>query len=148
MANFNQVTLMGNVTREPTLKVLPNQQQVVEFGLASNRRYRTAAGEDKEEVCFVDCAAFGRQAEVLHQYAHKGRPLFVQGRLRYESWEDKQGNKRSRLSVVVEQFQLLGSRPEGSHPGSDAEGGKAAPERNPAVENANRRAAEQIDIPF
>lgn len=151
MANFNQVTLMGNITRDPQLKMLPNQQQVVEFGLATNRRYRTATGEDKEEVCFVECSAFGRQAEVLHQYAYKGRPLFIQGRLKYDAWEDKQGNKRNRLTVVVEQFQLLGSRQEGQgHPGGagEAEQGKAAPERNPAIENANRRAAEQIDIPF
>ena len=86
---------MGNVTRDPQLKMLPNQQQVVEFGLASNRRYRTASGEDKEEVCFVECCRIrpggGGPAPVCPQ----GRPLFVQGRLKYDSWEDKQGTSET-----------------------------------------------------
>ena len=79
MPSFNQVLLMGNVTRDPQLKALPNGSQVVDFGLAVNRKYRSAAGEDKEETCFVDCAAFGKQAEVIHQYCQKGKPLFLEG---------------------------------------------------------------------
>lgn len=147
MANFNQVILLGNVTRDPQLKTLPNQTTVAEFGLATSRRYHTAAGEDKEDVCYVECTAFGRQAEVLNQYAHKGRPLFVQGRLKYDAWEDKQGNKRNRLTVIVEQFQLLGSRDDVAHPGAaaDVESEKANPERQAA---GSRQSAKQADIPF
>ena len=84
---------------------------VAEFGLAMNRKFKTAEGEDREEVCFVDCAAFGRQAEVIAKYCRKGKQLYVEGRLRYDSWEDKGGHgKRSKLSVVVENFQFLGGR--------------------------------------
>jgi single-strand DNA-binding protein len=150
MANFNQVILMGNITRDPQVKTLPSQQQVAEFGLATNRRYRTADGEDKEDVCFVECAVFGKGAEVINQYARKGRPLFVQGRLKYDSWEDKQGNKRSRLSVIVEQFQLLGGRPESDSqpgaPGVESASEKSSPERQQAPQK--RYAPEQADIPF
>src|SRR5256885_4490135 len=128
MASFNQVVLMGNVTRDPQLKYLSNQTPVCEFGLATNRKYRTgpgangAAGEEREETCFVDCTAFGKQAEVLNLYVQKGKPLFVQGRLKYDAWEDKQGAKRSKLSVIVENFQFIGSRDGGgSFPGAAAE---------------------------
>jgi single-strand DNA-binding protein len=122
MPNYNQVLLMGNVTRDPQLKQLPNGSSVVDFGLATNRKYRSAAGEDKEDTCFVDCAAFGKQAEVIHQYCKKGKPLFIEGRLKYDTWEDKAGAKRSKLSVVVENFQFLGSRDgSGSFEGAAAE---------------------------
>ena len=111
MPSFNKVILMGNLTRDPQLKHLPNNLVVAEFGLACNRRYRTAAGEDKEEVAFVDCAAFGRQAETIGQYCTKGKPLFVEGRLKYDSWDDKSGNgKRSKLTVTVENFQFIGAK--------------------------------------
>jgi single stranded DNA-binding protein len=111
MPSFNKVILMGNLTRDPQLKHLPGNLVVAEFGLACNRRYRTAAGEDKDEVAFVDCAAFGRQAETIGQYCTKGKPLFVEGRLKYDTWDDKSGGgKRSKLSVVVENFQFIGAK--------------------------------------
>src|SRR3954463_11936617 len=111
MPSFNKVVLMGNLTRDPQLKHLPNNLVVAEFGLACNRRYRTAAGGDKEEGAFVDCAAFGRQAETIGQYCTKGKPLFVEGRLKYDTWDDKGGGgKRSKLSVVVENFQFIGTK--------------------------------------
>jgi single-strand DNA-binding protein len=111
MASFNQVILLGNLTRDPQLKYLPSQTAVVEFGLACNRKFKGQNGEDREEVTFVDCSAFGKQAEVLNQYCTKGKPLFIQGRLKFDSWEDKQGGgKRSKLSVVIENFQFIGSR--------------------------------------
>src|SRR5687767_12749973 len=111
MASFNKVMLMGNLTRDPQVKHLPSNTVVAEFGLACNRRYRTAAGEDKEETAFVDCTAFGRQAETIGQYCTKGKPLFVEGRLKYDTWDDKAGSgKRSKLSVVVENFQFLGGK--------------------------------------
>lgn len=118
MASFNRVTLIGNLTRDPQLKQLPNgQTNVVEFGLATSRRYKTAAGEEKEETCFVDCAAFGKQADVIAQWCTKGKPLFIEGRLKFDSWDDKSGGKRSKLSVVVENFQFLGGRDHASDAG-------------------------------
>ena len=110
MASVNKVILIGNLTRDPQLKTLASSTPVCEFGLASNRRYKGQGGEEREEVCFVDCAAFGKQAEVLQKYVTKGKPLYVEGRLKYDSWEAKDGGgKRSKLSVVVENFQFLGS---------------------------------------
>ena len=91
MASFNKVILMGNLTRDPQLKYLPSQTAVTEFGLACNRKFKTQAGEDKEEVTFVDCTAFGRTGEVINQYFTKGKPIFIEGRLKYDQWEDKQG---------------------------------------------------------
>ena len=111
MASFNKVLLMGNLTRDPQLKYLPSQTAVVEFGLACNRKFRTANGEDKEEVTFVDITSFGKQAEVINQYFTKGKPIFIEGRLKYDQWEDKSGGgKRSKLTVVVENFQFVGGR--------------------------------------
>ena len=111
MPSVNKVILIGNLTRDPQTKQLPTQSVVTEFGLAMNRKFKTQEGEDRDEVCFVDCAAFGRQAEVIQKYCKKGKSLYVEGRLRYDSWDDKNGHgKRSKLSVVVESFQFLGGR--------------------------------------
>jgi len=111
MASFNKVLLMGNLTRDPQLKYLPSQTAVVEFGVACNRKFRTANGEDREEVTFVDVTSFGKQAEVINQYFQKGKPIFIEGRLKYDQWEDKQGGgKRSKLTVVVDNFQFIGGR--------------------------------------
>jgi single-strand DNA-binding protein len=120
MPSFNKCMMIGNLTRDPQLKYLPSQTPVVDFGLACNRKFKTAAGEDKEEVCFVDCQIFGKSAETLNQYCRKGKPLFVEGRLTYQSWEDKQGGgKRSKLFITVERFQFLGSRDDGGGPHPD-----------------------------
>jgi single-strand DNA-binding protein len=111
MPSVNKVIMVGNLTRDPQSKQLPTQSMVVEFGLAMNRKFKSPEGEDREEVCFVDCAAFGRQAEVIQKYCKKGKALYVEGRLRYDSWDDKNGHgKRSKLTVVVESFQFLGGR--------------------------------------
>ena len=110
-SSFNKVILMGNLTRDPQLKYLPTQTAVAEFGIAMNRKFKTASGEDREEVTFVDCAAFGRTGEVINQYFQKGKPIFIEGRIKYDSWEDKQGGgKRSKISVVVENFQFVGDK--------------------------------------
>lgn len=108
MANFNKVLLMGNLTRDPQLSYLPSQTAVVDFGLAVNRRWTGKDGEKKEETCFVDCTSFGRQAETINKYLTKGRPVFVEGRLTFNSWTAQDGTKRSRLKVTVENFQFLG----------------------------------------
>src|SRR5437763_12199096 len=128
MASFNKVLLMGNLTRDPQLKYLPSQTAVAEFGLACNRRFKTQTGEDREEVTFVDCTAFGKQAEVINQYCTKGKPLFIEGRLKFDSWEDKQGGgKRSKLTVVIENFQFIGSRDGGGGGGGGGASGGGAP---------------------
>jgi single-strand DNA-binding protein len=118
--NFNKVLLGGNLTRDPQMKFLANQTGVAEFGLAVNRRWKGANGEDREEVLFVDCAAFGKTAETINQYFTKGKPIFVEGRLKFDSWEDKNGGgKRSKLSVVVDHFQFVGSKEGGATDGHD-----------------------------
>jgi single-strand DNA-binding protein len=146
MASFNRVILMGNLTRDPQLKYLPSQMAVAEFGLAMNRRYRTANGEDREEVTFVDCSAFGKTGELINQYFTKGRPIFIEGRLKYDQWEDKQGGgKRSRLTVVVDNFQFVGPR-EGGGGGAPAAYGDDQSQAPPAQRAPNRapqRAAPQ-----
>jgi single-strand DNA-binding protein len=124
MVSFNKVFLMGNLTRDPQVKNLPSQMVVAEFGLAINRKFKTAGGEDREEVAFIDCVAFGRQAETISQYCTKGKPIFVEGRLKYDQWDDKAGNgKRSKLTVTVENFQFLPGA------GTGADGFRPAGER-------------------
>jgi single-strand DNA-binding protein len=142
MANVNKVILIGNLTRDPQLKYLPNQTAVVDFGLATNRKFKGANGEDREEVCFVDCSAFGRQAEVINQYCQKGKQLYLEGRLKFDSWEDKQGGgKRSKLSVVIENFQFLGGREGGGGGGGGAEGGEDQTQSRPAPRAPQRGSA-------
>jgi single-strand DNA-binding protein len=109
MANLNKVMLIGNLTRDPELKYTPGNQAVCEIGIAVNRKYRTKDNEEREEVTYVDCEAWGKQAEVIKQYMAKGRPIFIEGRLKLDTWEDKDGGKRSKMRVVVENFQFLGS---------------------------------------
>ena len=104
--NVNKVFLAGNLTRDPALSYTPAQQPVVDFGMAINRKWKGKDGSDAEETCFVDCRAFGKTAEVLNQYMSKGKPIFVQGRLHFSSWE-KDGKKHSKLRVTVENFQFV-----------------------------------------
>jgi single-strand DNA-binding protein len=127
MANVNRVILIGNLTRDPQLKYLPSQTAVVDFGMAMNRKFKGANGEDREDVCFVDVSAFGKQAEVINQYCQKGKQLYIEGRLKLDQWEDKQGGgKRTKLSVVVDNFQFLGGRDGGGGGG----GGGGAPRQS------------------
>ncbi|MBM4048738.1 MAG: single-stranded DNA-binding protein [Planctomycetes bacterium] len=133
MANFNKVFLMGNLTRDPELRYTPSGLAVTQFGLAINRRYTSKEGEQKEDVCFVEIEAFGRQAEVLSEYMSKGSPLFVEGRLRYSSWQDKQGQKRTKLSVVADGFQFLGGK-RGAPTGEAPEAKEAQDEPPPPEE--------------
>ena len=107
MANFNKILLMGNLTQDPRLSYLPSQTAVVDFGLAVNRKWKGQDGTMKEDTCFVDCRAFGKQAENLNKFRKKGNPLFVEGRLKFDSWTKQDGSKASKLSVTVENFQLL-----------------------------------------
>jgi single-strand DNA-binding protein len=125
MSNFNKVLLMGNLTRDPQLSYTPSQTAVVDFGLAVNRRWTSRDGEKKEETCFVDCRAFGRIAENINKYMSKGRPVFVEGRLSFDTWTAQDGSKRSKHRVTVENFQFLpgtsgtGARQSGQDTGDD-----------------------------
>ncbi len=119
MASLNKVMLIGNLTRDPEIRYTPKGQAVTDIGLAVNRVYSTESGEKREEVTFIDVTLWGRTAEVVHQYCKKGRPLFVEGRLQLDTWDDKQtGQKRSKLKVIGDGIQLLGSRESGGGEGS------------------------------
>ena len=123
MASFNQVILLGNLTRDVELRHTPGNQAVANIGLAINRQYQTREGERREDTTFVDCEAWGRQAEVMAQYLSKGRPVFIQGRLKLDTWQDQQGQNRSKLKVVVENFQFVGGRDGGEGGGGGGGGG-------------------------
>jgi single-strand DNA-binding protein len=149
MANYNKVLLMGNLTRDPQLSYTPNQTAVVDFGLAVNRRWTSQSGEQREETCFVDCQAFGRQAENINKYLSKGRPLFVEGRLTFDSWTGQDGARRSRLRVTVERFQFLGGP--GGAGQSERVAGEAAGEGKQVAGEAAAEAGQEAgsdDIPF
>jgi single-strand DNA-binding protein len=159
MASFNKIILLGNLTRDPEMRYLPNNTPVVEFGMACNRRFKDASGQDREEAMFIDCAAFGKPAEIINQYCHRGDLLFVEGHLKLDQWEDKQGGgKRSKHRVSVDNFQLM---PNGKREGGDqpraavSEAGQAA--RRPATSQEKPRQTSPIgseehfkedDLPF
>jgi single-strand DNA-binding protein len=137
--SYNKVLLMGNLTRDPELRHTSGNNAVCNLGLAVNRRFRTADGENREETTFVDCEAWGRTAETLSRYLTKGRPVFIEGRLKLDTWEDKSdGSKRSKLRVVVEGFQFIDSRGD-----SGGGGGGGAPASAGAGD-----AFDADDIPF
>ena len=145
MANYNKVLLIGNLTRDPQLSYTPNQTAVVDFGLAVNRRWTGQDGQRREETCFVDCRAFGRLAENINKYLSKGRPLFVEGRLTFDSWTAQDGTRRSRHRVTVENFQFLGGPAgAGKGAGETGEGEQAAGE---AASKAEQEVSSD-DIPF
>jgi single-strand DNA-binding protein len=150
MASLNKVMLIGNVTRDPEVKFTPKGSAVADLGLAVNRIYTNQAGERVEEVTYVDVELWGRLAEIAGEYAKKGRPVFIEGRLRMDSWEDKQsGQKRTRLRVVADGLQLLGSRPAGAPGGADEEA--ETPSAKPASQAPARSALgppADDDIPF
>lgn len=121
--SFNKVLLMGNLTRDVEIRHTSGNNAVGNFGIAVNRRFKTQSGEQREEVTFVDCEAWGRTAEVMSQYLSKGRSVFIEGRLKLDQWEDKNGGgKRSKLSVVVENFQFVDSN-QGGGSGQGGGGG-------------------------
>lgn len=107
--SYNKVLLMGNLTRDVELRHTPNNQAVANIGLAVNRRFRGADSEMREETTFVDCEAWGRTAETMSRYLAKGRPVFIEGRLKLDQWQDKEGNNRNKMKVVVENFQFVDS---------------------------------------
>ena len=124
MANYNKVILLGRLTRDPQLTYTPTHTAVVDFGMATNRQWKGQDGSQREEVCYVDCRMFGKRAEVINKYVHKGDQLFVEGRLKFDSWQAQDGTKRSKLRVNVENFEFMGGgKRQGS---SEPSGGEAA----------------------
>jgi single-strand DNA-binding protein len=120
---INRVLLGGNLTRDPQVRFLANEQAVANFGLAINRRFKGSDGQMKDEVTFVDIEAWGRTAELVGQYLTKGRACFVEGRLKLDSWDDKDGQKRQKLKVVADSVQFLDS---GNRGGADQTGNRGA----------------------
>jgi single-strand DNA-binding protein len=136
VSSFNRVILLGNLTRDPAMKHLPSQTVVTEFGVACNRKFRTGAGEDREEVTYVDCTAFGKQGELINEHFQKGKPILLEGRLKFDQWEAKDGTKRSKLTVVVEGFQFVGGREQ------QDQGDDAPPSRTPMRDAARAKSAQ------
>ena len=142
MPSYNKVILMGNLTRDPELKYLPNQTAVCDVGLAVNERYKPkGAVEYREQVHYIDCVMFGAGAEKLAEFFRKGRPIFIEGKLRFEQWEDKQsGQKRSKLTVLIDEWKFVDSR-------------QGGPQTGPARETTTRQipggsGVEEDEIPF
>ena len=156
MANLNKVMLMGNLTRDPEVRYTPRGTAVAEIGLAINRYFSSENGEKREETTFVDVTLWGRQAEIAGEYLRKGRPVFIEGRLQLDTWDDKtSGQKRSKLKVVGEGLQLIGAKPGtggGSDAGESSQSGpppaqrRSAPPPKPAAADPDLDAED--DIPF
>lgn len=154
MASYNKVILLGNLTRDPELRYTPKGTASARLGMAVNRSYKTETGETREEVTFVDIDAWGKQAELIAQYLRKGNPLFVEGRLKLDQWDDKtSGQKRSAIRVVMENFQFVGGRAEGRPTGGPPSSGHSAP-ASPAAPASGGDSGhdgpppEEDDVPF
>lgn len=157
MPNLNKCQLMGNITRDIELRYTPNGTAVADLGLAINRNRKDDNGEKIEETTFVDVTLWGRVAEVAHQYAGKGKPIFVEGRLQLDTWEDKNsGEKRSKLKIVGENIQLLGSKDSSQGSSQPSQGGQQKrppqePQRQAPPQQADRdqrRLDENDDLPY
>jgi len=163
MPSLNKVLLMGNLTRDPELRVTPKGTPICQFSLAINRQFKMESGESREEVIYVDIEAWGKQGETIAKYCTKGRPLYVEGRLRLDQWEDKNTKeKRSRMKVVLEQFQFLGDSRGGGAGGAggaaagasdfDQTGGGTPERHSPPPRSAGAKPASQEnldeDVPF
>ncbi len=136
---YNRVILLGNLTRDIELKYTPGGTAIAKTGIATNRRFKTQTGEQKEETCFIDITLFGRAAEIANQYLSKGRRVLVEGRLIYEQWVDSNGQKRSRHSIAVDNLQMIGGREEMP--------GQPAPAQNSYVPPAREKSGTTESIP-
>jgi single-strand DNA-binding protein len=140
MANFNKVMLMGNLTRDPELRYTPSGASVCDFGVAVKRTFTTREGEKRDETLFVDVSMWGRRGEVISEYFSKGKPIFIEGRLKYDSWETPDG-RRSKLSVVAENFEFI------SAPGGEAPQERGTPRQGGGARRAERGARDEQKAP-
>jgi len=150
MASFNKVILLGNLTRDPEVRYTPKGSAVTDLGIAVNRQYTLENGEKREEVTFVDVTFWGRTAEVAGEYLKKGRPIFIEGRLQLDTWDDKQsGQKRSKLKVIGETMQMLGG-PRSGGPSNDngGEGGGRTTKPSAPPKATVPAAPDDDEIPF
>ncbi|MFZ4751515.1 MAG: single-stranded DNA-binding protein [Phycisphaerales bacterium] len=152
MASYNKVLLMGNLTRDVQLKSTSGNQSVADIAIAVNRKYKLKDGTEREEVTYVDCECWGPRAEVIAKYFSKGKPIFIEGRLKLDSWEDKDGQKRSKMRVMIEDFQFVESRGGGGGGGGGGgdEGGYA-PSRSSgggSRAGASHSGIQEDEIPF
>ena len=140
MASLNKVLLIGNLTRDPDVRMLSNGRPVCNFGLALNRNYKDAEGNRKEEVTFVDVECYGPRAEAVGRFFTKGRSIFVEGRLKLDQWESKEGEKRSAIRVVLDNFEFVDSKQDGQSTGDrqafSSSNTSPPQESTPAVSNA------------
>jgi single-strand DNA-binding protein len=151
MASFNKVILAGNLTRDPELRYTPKGTAVARITLAVNRTYTAGGegGEKKEEVSFVDVDVWGKQAEIISQYMKKGRPLLVEGRLKQDSWEDKNTKQKvSKLKVVLESFSFIDSGNRGGGDGAPARSAAPSTAAAPAPEPPDSEPPHDDDVPF
>lgn len=136
MSSYNKVILMGNLTRDPDLRFTASNTAVAKLGLAVNDRYKDRDGNWQDKANFIDCVAFGRTAEVINEHFAKGRPILIEGKLSFSSWDDKQsGQKRSKLEVIIDSFEFVGDR------------GEMTEQRQPVV-SGGRPPIDEDSIPF
>jgi single-strand DNA-binding protein len=149
MRGFNKVVLMGNLTRDPELRAIPSGQSVCSFSLAVNRSWKNAQGEQQEAVDYIDCNVWGKPAEIINQYMKKGSGILVSGRLQQRSWE-QEGQKRSKVEVVVEDFNFVGGGNDGGGAPSGGSTAASAPAKKsePVVEDLGDEPINLDDIPF
>lgn len=149
MPSYNKTNLIGNLTRDPEVRYTPKGSAVCDISLAINRKWKDDGGQAKEEVTYVDCTAWGKTAELIGQYVKKGDPLFVEGRLATESWDDKaSGQKRSKMKVVIEGMQFLGSKQGGEQQPARQQQRPAQRQQRPSEPDEWTSGAESDDIPF
>jgi single-strand DNA-binding protein len=149
MASFNKVILLGNLTRDPEVRYTPKGSAVCDLGIAVNRQYTLDSGEKREEVTYVDVVLWSRLAEIAGEYLKKGRPVFIEGRLQMDTWDDKQtGQKRSKLRVIGETMQLLGGRPGGGAAESGEEERPPRAIKTPPPPPAAPAEQDEDEIPF
>lgn len=148
MASFNKIILLGNLTRDPELRVTANGASICKFGMACSRTFSAQDGTRREETLFVDVDAFGRPAEIISKYMAKGRPIMVEGRLRLDQWESQTGEKRSKHTVVLESFQFVGGRQDGDNQVDGASPYEAKAPAQRAAANASTMGDIDEDVPF
>lgn len=157
MASLNKVLLIGNLTRDPDVRMMSNGRPVCNFGLALNRSYKDAEGNRKDETTFVDVESFGPRAEAVGRFFTKGRAIFIEGRLKLDQWESKEGEKRSALKVVLDSFEFVDSKQEGgsttprsAEQTAPPQAGEAQPKPSPSPAPAPAPESNDLDddVPF